>query len=156
MVIKLYLYKFKSIFKKTDLIVINDIFILKMNTINYKLHNYPISHVHINETEDILTIHLHGSHFKYQFVAEGDCCSHSIFKQYKEFDFSQLNGKVIKKVVNIPVPDDYECEPESSDLCDSPHLYEITFKNSDEIFQFLMINYSNGYYDGWMTSSIVL
>ena len=32
----------------------------------------------------------------------------------------------------------------------------MTFKNSDETFKFLLVNYSNGYYDGWISSSVVL
>jgi hypothetical protein len=126
-----------------------------MNTINFKELDYVISHIEMSDTDDIIVIHLYDAPFKYKLTAEGDCCSHSVFKKYKDYDFSQLSGKIIKKIKTINIPDDDE-EEDDEDNVATPHLFEIRFKNSDEMFQFKMVNYSNGYYDGWMTSSIVL
>jgi hypothetical protein len=131
-----------------------------MNSIDFKKLDYVISHIEMNDKADIIIIHLYDAPFKYKLMANGDCCSCSIFKKYKDYDFNQLSGKIIKKIKTINIPDDYE----DSDTEDeygyndvaTPHLFEIRFKNSDELFQFQMINYSNGYYDGWMSSSIVL
>jgi hypothetical protein len=134
-----------------------------MNTIDFKNSNYQISHVEMNDNCDIIIIHLYDAPFKYKLMAEGDCCSTSIFKKYRDYDFTQLSGKIIKKIKSINIPDDYidsdvDNNDDSYQLNDvaTPHLYEIRFKNSDDLFQFQMINFSNGYYDGWMSSSIVV
>ncbi len=130
-----------------------------MNTINFKQFDYVISHVEMNDREDIIIIHLFDAPFKYKLTAEGDCCSRSIFKKYNDYDFRQLSGKIIKKIKTINIPADYVDSDEDDDVFNdvaTTHLFEIRFKDSDELFQFKMVNYSNGYYDGWMTSSIVL
>jgi hypothetical protein len=133
-----------------------------MNTIDFKKLDYVISHIEMSEREDIIIIHLYDAPFKYKLMANGDCCSSSIFKKYKNYNFDDLSGKIIKKIKTINIPDDYvDSEDEEYDdygfnNIATPHLFEIRFKNSDELFQFKMINYSNGYYDGWMSSSIVL
>lgn len=133
-----------------------------MNSIDFKKLDYVISHIDINDDADIIIIHLHDAPFKYKLMANGDCCSNSMFKKYKDYDFTQLTGKIIKKIKTINIPDDYHDSDVDNDdsyvMNDvaTPHLFEIRFKNSDELFQFQMINYSNGYYDGWMSSSIVL
>jgi len=97
----------------------------------------------------------------FKFTAEGDCCSVSYFRFYKEKTFDILNGKVIKTIKEINLPDDYEIEEDLTEnqftLNDyiTPHLYEITFKDDDNSkFEFLMYNYSNGYYDGWISSKV--
>jgi hypothetical protein len=129
-----------------------------MNNIQFSKFNYPISNVELNDDCNTILISLDIASFKYKLLAEGDCCSHSVFKKYKDNDFNQLLGKIIKNIKEVDVPDDYN----DSDVDDEngwndvsrPHLYEMRFKNSNEIFQFQLINYSNGYYDGWMSSSI--
>jgi len=90
-------------------------------------------------------------------MAIGDCCSVSVFKTFEDKPFSSVVGKIIKGIKDISSDDfDYETDDDDGGDCKSPHLYEMTFKNSDETFKFLMVNYSNGYYDGWINSYIVL
>lgn len=121
--------------------------------VDFSKYNNEIETVNMNEDEDVII--LQTSIYKIKLTAFGECCSCSSFKQYNDFDFNKLNGKIIKKVQEIDTPDDYIIQDNDGDT-ESPHLFEMTFKNSDEKFKFLMINYSNGYYDGWMNIEIVL
>lgn len=85
------------------------------------------------------------------FYAIGDCCSMSRFKVYKDKPFSTLIGKTLEKLEEVEFPDDYEYKTDSDDdICVLSHLYQFSFKDNSEPFQFLLINYSNGYYDGWI------
>jgi hypothetical protein len=122
--------------------------------IQFSSYNHPISSVELNNNEDILLFKT--SLYTYRFEALGDCCSVSKFKKFKDNDFSSIIGKIIKNVKEIN-EDDYEYDTENDDdmNCATPHIYQMTFKNSDETFKFLMVNYSNGYYDGWINSSVV-
>ena len=74
---------------------------------------------------------------------------------YKE-NFNYLIGKIIKSIKEINLPDDFEETESENEDCNviTTHLYEIKFKNSSETFIFQMKNYSNGYYDGYIVSSI--
>ena len=93
---------------------------------------------------------------KIKFIAVGDCCSSSYIEKYEDYDFQNLIGKIITNVKEIELPDDYEYKEESSnDYCITPHLYEIQFKDNEEIFKFLLVNFSNGYYDGWLENEII-
>jgi hypothetical protein len=124
--------------------------------IDFKKYNLPIEAVELSEDADYLR--LKTSSYTYQFRANGDCCSHSVFKTYLDVSFSSLIGKIIKGVKEIDdFDDDYvsDVDTDDGDMIEKPHLYQMTFKNSDETFKFLMVNYSNGYYDGWITSSVV-
>jgi len=125
--------------------------------INFDKYNSQITDVNLNSDNNELI--LNTNEYKYYFEAVGDCCSCSIFRKYNN-NFTDLIGKIIKDINQIDLPDNYECEEDKdfygSDTSISPHLYEITFKNSNDTFQFLLINYSNGYYDGWIQSSIML
>lgn len=80
----------------------------------------------------------------------------SIFKSYNA-DFSELVGKVILKISEIDFPEDYtyDSDNEYDDCVIKAHMYEIEFKNNDEPFQMLLINYSNGSYDGWLSAKVV-
>jgi len=94
------------------------------------------------------------------FNAVGDCCSCSYFRIWENYDFNSLKGKIISSCKCIDIPDDFSSdsmEPDeySYNDCSSYHLYEINFTNSDEIFKFMLVNYSNGYYDGWIESSVI-
>lgn len=92
---------------------------------------------------------------KIQMDAIGDCCSTSVFVQWESHDFKNIIGKTIKTMNEIEVPSDYEVEEDvSGDYYASPHLYEFIFTD-DSVFKFLMINYSNGYYDGWIEFTIL-
>lgn len=119
-----------------------------------KFNNYfhPIISVDLNSSEDILL--LKTDLYTYRFEAIGDCCSTSMFKKFKNVSFSSIVGKIIKGIKEINEEEEYETEEEYESV--SPHLYEMSFKNSDETFKFYLINYSNGYYDGWINSSVVL
>ena len=123
---------------------------------DFNKYNNEIDAVNLNEDKDVLV--LQRSLYKITLTAYGGCCSCSIFEKFKENDFNHLIGKIIKKIKEIKFPADYDYEEDRDDFYEvaTPHLYEITFKNSDETFQFMLVNYSNGYYDGYMTTDIVL
>jgi hypothetical protein len=123
--------------------------------INYKDYNNPIESIEFNEDDTIIL--LKTSSYTYKFEAFGDCCSNSRFEQYNDNNFSSIIGKIIKSVKEINTNDIQEIinDDLSYDIA-TPHLYQIKFKNSNDIFEFLMINYSNGYYDGWMTTDVVI
>lgn len=122
--------------------------------INYKDYHLPIESIELIENDTILL--LKTSLYTYKYVAYGDCCSTSIIKIYDK-PFSFLIGKVIKGLKAI---NNFEYTENDEDYDDryitKPHLYEMTFKNSNEKFEFLLINYSNGYYDGWIMSQVVI
>jgi len=133
--------------------------------VDFSKFNLPIELITMNEDNDILI--LKTSSYSYQIKAEGDCCSHSVFKTYKDIPFSSLQGKIIKNIKEITNEieddDDFNSDTETDgedglpyNDCRSPHLYRMTFKNSEEPFKFAIVNYSNGYYDGWITTSVVL
>ena len=123
--------------------------------IDYKKYNLPIVSVDINDRSD--TILFKTGLYTYKFLGYGDCCSFSEFKTFEDVPFSSVVGKIIKGVKELRLDDDFKCDDDDmGDTCASPHLFQMTFKDSDETFKFLMVNYSNGYYDGWMTSEIVL
>jgi hypothetical protein len=119
--------------------------------IQFSSYNHPISSVDLNDTNDILL--LKTNLYTYRFVAIGDCCSVSQFKKFKDVEFSSVIGKIIKGVKEIH--EEFEYDENDNDECITPHLYEMSFKNSEETFKFLMVNYSNGFYDGWINSSVV-
>jgi hypothetical protein len=120
--------------------------------IQFSSYNHPIVSVELNDNKNILLFKT--SLYNYRFEALGDCCSVSQFKKFENTDFSSVVGKIIKGVKEINGEDiDYYTDDDEEGV--SLHLYEMSFKNSDEIFKFLMVNYSNGYYDGWINSSVV-
>jgi len=134
-----------------------------MNTIDFKKLDYEISHININDNGDIIIINLIDAPVKYKLEAAGDCCSYSNFEEYKDYDFSKLSGKIIKGIKEINYPDDDnpnddddENDDDELNYVNTFHLYEMRFKNSDELFKFQMVNHSNGYYDGWMNTSIII
>jgi len=122
---------------------------------DFSKYNNEIIDVIMNEYEDELT--LQTSLYKIKINAYGECCSCSKLKQYNDFDFKNLIGKVISKVKIInKLPDDLVQEEDEDGDYTSYCFYEISFKNSSEKFNFLMVNYSNGYYSGWISTNIVL
>lgn len=134
-----------------------------MNTfVDFKKCNEEVLQVYYKQEEDgefpefiVMT-----ENNKFKFTAEGDCCSVSYFRFYDQNTFDILNGKVIKSIKEIDLPDDYEIKEDLTEnqftlnYCITPHLYEISFKNDNSTFKFLMYNYSNGYYDGWISSKV--
>jgi len=125
--------------------------------INFDKYNSQITDVNLNSNNNELI--LKTDKYKYYFEAVGDCCSCSIFRKYNN-NFTDLIGKIIKSIDEINLPDNYHCKEDThfygGNAYINPHLYEMTFKNSNDTFQFLLINYSNGYYDGWIQSTILL
>ena len=121
--------------------------------INYDSHNHSITSVELSGNDNILLFKT--SLYTYKYMAIGDCCSVSVFKTFEDKPFSSVVGKIIKGIKEI-TSDDFDYETDDDGDCITPHLYQMTFKNSDETFKFLMVNYSNGYYDGWISSYIVL
>jgi len=64
----------------------------------------------------------------------------------------KLVGKRFNKIQEIELPDGYYINKNREDS-ESPNLYEIIVDN-DSVF-LLMVNYSNGYYSGWIDTMIV-
>jgi len=101
----------------------------------------------INETTDII------------LTAQAECCSNSFIKKFENYDFNILINKTIININQIKFPDNYEYKEDDLSYitfndCITPHLYEIKFKETNETFKMLLINYSNGYYDGWLDIDI--
>lgn len=120
--------------------------------VDFSKYNNKITDVSFNEDGDYLV--LQTSLYKIAITACGECCSRSILEEYKEYKFNNLVDKTIKKINEIELPADFTCEEIYE--CVSPHLYEIKFKNSNEKFYFILKNYSNGYYDGYLRTNIIL
>lgn len=94
-----------------------------------------------------------GARFKIE--AFGDCCSVSVISELENFKFSETIGKTIESLHQIRVPDNFQVETDDDfDDCATPHLYEFLFTDGST-FKFLMVNYSNGYYDGWIDMTVV-
>jgi hypothetical protein len=121
--------------------------------INYDSHNHLITSVELNGNDNILLFKT--SLYTYKYMAIGDCYTISVFKTFEDKPFSSVVGKIIKGIKEIST-DDFDYESNDDGECRSPHLYQMTFKNSDETFKFLLVNYSNNYYDGYINSYIVL
>lgn len=123
--------------------------------IQYNNYNHPIISIEMNDNENILI--LKTSLYSYKYEAVGECCSASAFKKFENNDFTFLIGKIIKGIKEINIGDtNYESDTDDERYVITPHLYQMTFKNSDEIFKFMMVNYSNGFYDGWINSYIII
>lgn len=121
--------------------------------VDFTLNNNSIDEVIIDD--EFSSFIIKTKSIDYKFRAIGDCCSYSIFKEYKDNNFNNLIGKIIKNIKTIEFPKDYDLEinKENVDIFNSfisPHLYEMYFQNTEETFKFILINYSNGYYDGWI------
>lgn len=127
---------------------ISDSYINKLDiTFTYSNNNYKEC--------DSFTLSNKNNSFK--FKAIGDCCSRSVFTPFKDSVFTSLIDKTIIKLEEIEFPEDYDCSEDIEDytevddeLCITTHLYQFTFKNDIEPFKFMLVNYSNGYYDGWI------
>ena len=118
-----------------------------------------IEEITFNDNDDdnkYTTINLKTSFYKIVIDALGDCCSYSWFEKYEDYDYNFLQGKIIKKIKEIELPDTYVYPFEEDYECISTHLYEITFKNDKNSFKLLLINSSNGYYDGYIGVNILL
>jgi hypothetical protein len=130
-----------------------------MTFIDFEKYNAPITSVNyeMDESNEYKEFMISGTDYKFKFEAVGDCCSQSLFKQYNDETFDRIIGKTIKSIKEIELPDDYEVddEPNYQDYL-AVHLYEMTFNEDNEKpFKFILNNYSNGYYDGWINASVI-
>lgn len=121
--------------------------------VDFDKYNNPI--LAVNVSEDSQFIDLDTTTYVIKLKANANRPS-SIFKSYNA-DFSELVGKVILKISEIDFPEDYtyDSDNEYDNLVVKAHMYEIEFKNDNEPFQMLLINYSNGSYDGWLSAKVV-
>lgn len=128
---------------------------------NFIKYSNPIENttcISNNNDKNYNNIILQTSIYKINITPVGDCCSYSWIENYQDSDFNFLNGKIISKIKEINYPNDYKyiIDNIDDDECITPHLYEITFKNTDDTFRFQLINCSNGYYDGYLDINILL
>ncbi len=133
--------------------------IIIMHYINFNKYNTPIIDIkyeidELNEYPEFIII---GSNYKFKFEAVGDCCSLSLFKEYNGELLNSIIGKTIKSIKEIELPDDYDTNNEVNyQEFLSVHLYEMIFQEKNETpFKFILNNYSNGYYDGYISASII-
>lgn len=133
--------------------------------INFSEYPFPIKEIIFSDEDEdnlyysiILKIN---ENLKFNLIAVGDCCSTSYMRKYKDYDFNSIIGKTIIKIDQINFPDDYifyETDDYSEKRFNnviSHHLYEISFKETEETFKMLLLNYSNGYYDGWLEINFI-
>jgi hypothetical protein len=125
--------------------------------VDFEKYQYSIKEVIFDDNEPIIKLVLN-ENLILKLIPIGDCCSVSILEKYEDYDFQKLIDKTITSIKCIEFPDDYKFTEEKNIIgfndCVSHHLYEIRFKDSDETFKFMLINYSNGYYDGWLELEI--
>jgi len=133
--------------------------------IDFKKNESPITEVIIvNECNEEKTefeeFIVKSDDYDYKFTAVGDCCSTSHFFKYEDYDYNSLVGKKIIGFKEIDIPDDYDLkkldidnDEDCFDFAAIPHLYEMSFKDTEETFKFMLVNFSNGYYDGWIEVS---
>jgi len=123
--------------------------------VDFNKYKSEIIGYELNKDRDILILKTNMCSFK--ITAYGDCCSFSVIKCVNGISFDSLIGKIIKRVKEvIEINDDIKADisdtdDDDDDDCINEHIYKIEFINSDEIFYFAMVNYSNGYYDGWIS-----
>ena len=104
---------------------------------------------------------------KIKIIPVGDCCSISYITKIKGFPFSKLVGKKIKSLKEINLPLTLLKNKKNTNSLFTPitfsdmnhevnkyHLYEIKFTDNG-LFNFGLINASNGYYDGWIEILII-
>lgn len=98
-----------------------------------------------NEDEIIITFEKN----KLRIVAVGDCCSSSLFEYVGNFYFDKLIGKRI-----LSVCEDIECdqtEDEYYTITTHKNNFVVVDNQEQETeFPFLLVNSSNGYYDGYI------
>ena len=101
----------------------------------------------VNDDKFIKSIKLIYEKFTIDLMPVGECCSTSWIEEKDKF--TNLINKKIKSIIeNVGVVPDLPFS--DIDSHDTNHLYNIRFKNSDDVFEFYLRNSSNGYYDGWL------
>ncbi len=131
---------------------------LKM--INFKRYKEPVIDIQFEieagMTEEI--IFKTSGNYSFKLNAYGDCCSRSYF--IIKDDINKILNKTIENIKEVRLPDNFEIEENEEEQrffndCITPHLYEISFKDTNETYQLFMYNYSNGYYDGWIEGEVI-
>lgn len=122
--------------------------------IDFEKFPFKITNVNFDDYPLLIYIETDGNK-NFKLIAVGDCCSTSVFRIWEDYHLEKLVGKTIKSLKAIEFPDDFELDDEEDDLCLTAHLYQFTFVESDEVFKFMLVNYSNGYYDGWINAEVI-
>lgn len=91
-----------------------------------------------NQKEDIIIIYC--QKLKIYLKAFGDCCSYSVFEDTE--DINSIIGKKIEFIDENLADVDQNGEEKTYEIC-------IGFTDKSE-YKFNMVNYSNGYYSGWL------
>ena len=105
-------------------------------------------------------VELYTKNSKIILKAIGESYSYSTIEKFENFNFNSLCGKNIKSIVEVDSYD-YEYpfkltqEHIKNDVSGAtPHIYQIEFTNNVKPFQFLLVNFSDGWYDGWLEVNI--
>lgn len=118
-----------------------------------ELRRYNYRHYELEETTnydcDVIQLSFDDTDIKLRLVAIGECCSNSIFKNTQVLDY--IIGKEFIDVCFSNEVDEYDVNENTED--GSIHTVKICLNG--ETLYFNLINYSNGYYDGWMELYIV-
>ena len=124
--------------------------------LNFNKYNEPIINVEFIPDHNGLSseIIFFTKYNIFKLLARGDCCSTSHFKIFDD-NFDVIIGNIIKTIKEIKLPENYIINRDDGNFILSPHLYEIYFKNSENTFKFLLYNYSNGYYNGYIETLII-
>jgi len=85
--------------------------------------------------------------------AETECSVCSVSWLKSEEKFTSLIGKNIKNITHLDFTEDdrlYDPDDLESSIVYKKHTYRINFKDSNETFNFCLINKSKGWYDGYL------
>ena len=95
----------------------------------------------------------------FKFKAMGYSVTTNKFREFENYEFTSLIGKKIEFMTAIEIPDYYIEKYNETDIekgiYASYYLYQINFVNSDEIFQFIFVNLSEGDYEGWIETEVI-
>ena len=94
------------------------------------------------------------NNFQLNLIPIAECCSRSWVEENS--NFNNLIGKVIQSIIedNSKVIELHDDNDSCYDYIKN-HLFNIKFKDTNELFQFYLRNDSNGYYDGELFISII-
>lgn len=130
--------------------------------IDFEKYAYTITNVSFegkykNECRVIILQTDGGVSFK--FKAMGYSVTINKFREFENYEFTSLIGKKIEFITAIEIPDYYIEKYNETDIekgiFASYYLYQINFVNSDEIFQFIFVNLSEGDYEGWIETEVI-